>query len=66
MNEPTVKLYRVEYHTTPSPGITYYKSYIEVWARDKEHAQERALLELNRTACFPASLIRITSTEKVD
>ena len=60
-----MKQYAVEYHTTPAPGLTFYKGTIKVWAEDAEDARWRAKSELSRKASFAPSLIQVTSTKEV-
>jgi hypothetical protein len=43
-----LRRYRVEWHTSPSPGATYYQGETDVWAEDDEDAISRAKQEIHR------------------
>lgn len=40
--------FNVKWHTSPSPGATFYRGQIDVWAEDAEDAEMRAPEEVRR------------------
>jgi hypothetical protein len=51
----------VEYHTKPSPALSYYEGYVTVYAEDYEQAEERARRELIRKSPEYRNSIVITN-----
>lgn len=43
-----LKQYKVQWHTSPSPGAVYYNGEVKVWAEDDEDAEQRARAEVHR------------------
>lgn len=48
--EDQLNKYKVDYHTKPGVGSTYYEGSITVFAEDDEQAAERAQREVQRNA----------------
>lgn len=64
MNNEKMDKYEVKYHTTPSPGLTFYQGTVEVFADDDHNAEKRAVRELCRNGNWWPSLIVITEVTR--
>ncbi len=55
----------VEYHTKPSPALSYYEGHITVYAEDYEQAEEQARRELIRKSPeYRNSIVIVQATLK--
>lgn len=57
--------FRVWMHSTPSPGLEFYKGKVDVFADDADEAKDRALHQLRRGA-FPDRSASMWVVEKIE
>lgn len=57
--------YLVGWETKIAPGVTHYRGSIRVMAEDPSRAEQAALREVARRACFKISMLRVVSVEEV-
>lgn len=60
-----MRRWRVEYHTKPSPALSYYEGEKYVYAEDSDSAEDTARRELTRSSPDYRGSIIIDSVEEV-